>query len=294
MGLWRAPARWRSSPSRCLARGAALVPDGAAVMAEGASGGGGGAAVVGAAGTTPVFSGVPPALGGSIVMGTMAAPRANDASVDARSSSSPAACGGLAGVAVDVGSGPGMVWPVFLFFLLLFSSFFSSASLERGGEKEVRGKVSQIVRILCRNTHEASRSTHPLLPRREEGGGGGAGDSPAGFLPREASALGRRLARSSLNLEWRSTSRQAWRPSSSRSREEDTSASPWWAHPAGRSRHRRSLRGPQCPRGASGMLAAHQIPRHHHQDLQRPWALLPLQLSLALSWLPVHSGGGRA
>jgi hypothetical protein len=123
-------------------------------------------------------------------------------------------------------SGPGVVWPVFLFFLLFFSSFFSSASLERRGEKEVKGKVSQEVRILCRNTHEASRSTHPLLPRRVEGFGGGAEDSPAGFLPREASASGRRLARSLLNLERRSASRRAWRPSSSRSRKEDTSASP--------------------------------------------------------------------
>jgi hypothetical protein len=44
--------------------------------------------------------------------------------------------GGVAGVAVDVGSGPGVVWMVFLFFLLFFSSFFSSASLgRRRGEK---------------------------------------------------------------------------------------------------------------------------------------------------------------
>jgi hypothetical protein len=34
-------------------------------------------------------------------------------------------------VAVTAGSGPGVICPVFLFFLLFFSSFFSSASLER-------------------------------------------------------------------------------------------------------------------------------------------------------------------
>jgi hypothetical protein len=34
-------------------------------------------------------------------------------------------------VAVAAGSGPGVVWLVFLFFLLFFSSFFSSVSLER-------------------------------------------------------------------------------------------------------------------------------------------------------------------
>jgi hypothetical protein len=55
--------------------------------------------------------------------------------VDARSSSSPAARGGVAGVAVVAGLGPGVVWLVFLFFLLFFSSFFSSASLERAGEE---------------------------------------------------------------------------------------------------------------------------------------------------------------
>jgi hypothetical protein len=76
----------------------------------------------------------------------MSAPGADGASVDAWSSSSPAARGSVAGVAVDAGSGPGVVWPVFLFFLLFFSSFFSSASLERRGEKrgqekgESRGK----------------------------------------------------------------------------------------------------------------------------------------------------------
>jgi hypothetical protein len=55
------------------------------------------------------------------------------------------ACGGVAGVAVEVGSGPGVVWLIFLFFFFFFffSSFFSSASLGRKGGKEVRRKVSQ-------------------------------------------------------------------------------------------------------------------------------------------------------
>jgi hypothetical protein len=225
-GALESPGSVEVVPFSPLGSGAALMPGGTAVAAEGASGVVVVLAVVGAAGAAPMVSGVPPALGGSVVLGAMAAPGADSASVDARSSSSPAARGGIAGVAVDAGSGPGVVWPVFLFFLLFFSSFVSSAPLERSREKGVRGKVSQEVRILCRNTHEASRSTHPLLPGRAEGGGGGAEDSPAGFLPRETPASGRRLARSSLNLERRSASRQAWRPSSSRSREEDTSASP--------------------------------------------------------------------
>jgi hypothetical protein len=50
-----------------------------------------------------------------------------------------------------------MVWPVFLFF---FSSFFSSASLERGGEKEVRGKVSQGERIFVQE-HSRGVMLHP-------------------------------------------------------------------------------------------------------------------------------------
>jgi hypothetical protein len=77
--------------------------------------------------------------------------------MDARSSSSPAARGGIAGVAVDAGFGPGVVWPVFLFF---FSSFFSSVSLERGGEKEVRGKVSQGERIFVQE-HSRGVTLHP-------------------------------------------------------------------------------------------------------------------------------------
>jgi hypothetical protein len=67
--------------------------------------------------------------------------------MDARSSSSPVARGGVAGVATNAGSGSSVIWLVFLFFLLFFSSFFSSASLERKGRKEVRGKVSQGLRI---------------------------------------------------------------------------------------------------------------------------------------------------
>jgi hypothetical protein len=38
-------------------------------------------------------------------------------------------------VAVVARSGPGVAWLVFLFFLLFFSSFFSSASLEGKGKK---------------------------------------------------------------------------------------------------------------------------------------------------------------
>jgi hypothetical protein len=45
--------------------------------------------------------------------------------------------GGVAGVAVDAGSGPGVVWLVFLFFLLFFTSFFSSATLGRRREKKL-------------------------------------------------------------------------------------------------------------------------------------------------------------
>jgi hypothetical protein len=41
-----------------------------------------------------------------------------------------------------------MVWLVFLFFLLFFSSFFSSAPLGRRRGKEVRRKVSQGLNFL--------------------------------------------------------------------------------------------------------------------------------------------------
>jgi hypothetical protein len=118
--------------------GSGAVPElgGAAVLAGGASGVVEVLATEGAAGAAPMVSGVPPALGGSVVLGAAVAPGADCASTDARSSSSPAARGGVVGVAVAAGSGPGVVWPVFLFFLLFFSPFFSSASLERkkGGE----------------------------------------------------------------------------------------------------------------------------------------------------------------
>jgi hypothetical protein len=82
------------------------VPDGSAV--EGAFG-----AVVmlptaGAAAAAHVVSGVPPALGGSVVLGAKAAPGADCASVDAWSSSTPAAHGGVIGVSVAAGSGPGV------------------------------------------------------------------------------------------------------------------------------------------------------------------------------------------
>jgi hypothetical protein len=101
-------------------------------------------AIMGAAGAAPVVSGVPPALGGSVMLGAVVAPAVDGASADTRSFSSPAARDGIAGVAVGTGSGPGVVWLVFLFFLLFFfSSFFSSVSLGRKKEKGVRRKVSQ-------------------------------------------------------------------------------------------------------------------------------------------------------
>jgi hypothetical protein len=115
-------------PLSPLGSGAALAPVGAAGVAKGASRVLVVLAVVGAAGAAPVVSGVPPALGGSVVPRAMAAPVA-----DARSSSSPAACGGVAGMVVDAGSGPDVVWLVFLFF----SSFFSSASLGRRRRKRL-------------------------------------------------------------------------------------------------------------------------------------------------------------
>jgi uncharacterized membrane protein len=67
-----------------------------------------------------------------------AAPAVDGASTDAWSFSSPAACGSVAGVAVNAGSGPGVVWLVFLLFFFFFSSFFSSASLERREKKRLR------------------------------------------------------------------------------------------------------------------------------------------------------------
>jgi hypothetical protein len=102
-------------------KGAALAPAGAAGVAEGASGVLVALAVMGAAGAAPVVSGVPPVLVGSVVLGAVASPAVDGASVDARSSSSPAARDDVAGVAVDTGSGPGVVW--------LASSSSSSSSL---------------------------------------------------------------------------------------------------------------------------------------------------------------------
>jgi hypothetical protein len=117
--------------------GATLALAGAAGVAEGALGALAALAIEGTAGAAPVVSDVPPALGGSIVPGAVAAPAVDSASADVRSSSSPAACGGVSSVAVDSGSGPGVVWLVFLFFLLFFSSFFSSASLGRRRGKKL-------------------------------------------------------------------------------------------------------------------------------------------------------------
>jgi hypothetical protein len=66
-----------------------------------------------------------------------------------RFSSSPVACGSVAGLAVNTGSGPGVVWLVFLFLFFFFlSSFFSSASLGRSRRKGVRRKVSQGLKML--------------------------------------------------------------------------------------------------------------------------------------------------
>jgi hypothetical protein len=71
-------------------------------------------------------------------------------------------------VAVAAGSGPGVVWPVFLFFLLFFSSFFSSASLERKGRNEVKGKVRQKVKVLVQE-HSRGVPLHPSSFAREGG-----------------------------------------------------------------------------------------------------------------------------
>jgi hypothetical protein len=115
--------------------GSGAVPElgGAVVRAGGASGVVLELAAAGAAPAAPVVSGVPPVLGGSVMLGAAAAPGTDCVSADARSPSSPTARGGVAGVDVVAGSEPGAVWLVFLLFLLFFSSFFSSASLERRG-----------------------------------------------------------------------------------------------------------------------------------------------------------------
>jgi hypothetical protein len=90
--------------------GSGAVPElgGAAVLAGGASGVVVALATEGAAPAAPIVSGVPPALGGSVMLGAAVAPGAVCASVDARSSSSPAARGGVVGVAVVARSGPGV------------------------------------------------------------------------------------------------------------------------------------------------------------------------------------------
>jgi hypothetical protein len=99
-----------------LGTGAALFGKGAilaSVDAAGAAGGTSGVlvvlAVMGAAGATPVVSGVPPVLGGSVMSGAVVAPVVDGVSTDAWSSSSPTVRGGITGVAVDVGLGPGVV-----------------------------------------------------------------------------------------------------------------------------------------------------------------------------------------
>jgi hypothetical protein len=122
--------------------GSGLVPKlgGAAFFAGGASRVVVVLATEGAAGAAPIISGVPPVLGGSVALGAVVALGVGCAAVDAGSSSSPAACSSVTGVAVVAGLGPGVVCPVFLPF---FSSFFSSASQERAGGRKIRKKVSQ-------------------------------------------------------------------------------------------------------------------------------------------------------
>jgi hypothetical protein len=150
--------------------GSGAVPElgGAAVRAEGASRLVVVLAIEEAAGAAPIISDVPPALGGSVVLGAAVAPGADCASVDAQSSSSPAAHGGVVGVAVVAGSGPSVAGPVFLFFLLFFSSFFSSASLKRKRGNEVRGRIRRKVRIFVQE-HSRGISLHPSSFAREGG-----------------------------------------------------------------------------------------------------------------------------
>jgi hypothetical protein len=61
-----------------------------------------------------------------------------------------------------------VVCPVFLFFLLFFSSFFSSASLERKRGNEVRGKVRQEVKVFVQE-HSRGVPLHPSSFAREGG-----------------------------------------------------------------------------------------------------------------------------
>jgi hypothetical protein len=151
-----------------LGSGAVPELDGAGVLAGGASGVVVVLATEGAAGAALIVSGVPPALGGSVVPGATAAPGADCASVDARSSSSLAARSGVVGVAVAARSGPDVAWPVFLFFLLFFSSFFSSASLGRKWGNLVRGKVRQKVKVFVQE-HSRGVPLHPSSFAREGG-----------------------------------------------------------------------------------------------------------------------------
>jgi hypothetical protein len=75
-------------------------------------------------------------------------------------------------VAVNVGSGPGVVWLVFLFFFFFFlflfffffffASFFSSASLGRRRGKEVRRKVSEGLKMLQEYSRGVALNPPPL------------------------------------------------------------------------------------------------------------------------------------
>jgi hypothetical protein len=140
-------------------QGATLAPTGATGVAEGASGALAVLAIVGAAGAAPVVSGVPPALGGLGGAGSYGGSRYGRCVYGC---TVLFVFGGIAGVAVDVGSGPGVVWLVFLFFLLFLSSFFSSASLGRRRGKEVRKKVSQGLRILQEYSRGVALNPPPL------------------------------------------------------------------------------------------------------------------------------------
>jgi hypothetical protein len=149
-----------------LPLGSGAIPElgGAVVLAGGASGVVVVLATEVAAGAAPVISRVPPALGGSVALGAVEAPAAGCVSVDARSSS-PVARGGVAGAAEVAGLGPGVVCPVFLLFLLFlpfFSSFFSSASLERAGGRKIRKEGKSKKRDFCSGTL-TRRLTRPIL-----------------------------------------------------------------------------------------------------------------------------------
>jgi hypothetical protein len=86
---------------------------------------------MGMAGVPSAASFWPPTLGGSVSSGAGVALSMGNASVDAWPPSSSVARGGTIGMVVAAGSRTDMVWLIFLFFFFLFSSFFSSASLER-------------------------------------------------------------------------------------------------------------------------------------------------------------------